>query len=48
MDEETPICADLDQIRTIVKVSGTLMNETPLRIGKGKEQSFVDPSDNPL
>jgi len=48
MNEETPICADLDQIRTIVKVSGTLMNETPLRIGKGKEQSFVDPSDNPL
>ena len=41
-------CADLDKITKIVKIEGVLINETPLRIGYGKSQSFTEPTDNPI
>ncbi|MBB5254610.1 type III CRISPR-associated RAMP protein Csx7 [Sulfurisphaera ohwakuensis] len=39
-------CYDLDVIRSIIKINGKIKNETPLRIGYGKSQSFTDPTDN--
>ncbi|WP_181443778.1 type III CRISPR-associated RAMP protein Csx7 [Saccharolobus sp. E5-1-F] len=41
---------DLDVITSIVKIEGKLRNETPLRIGIGKDktQDFTEPTDNPI
>ena len=41
-------CADLDVISTIVKIEGKLRNETPLRVGTGKTQNFMESTDNPV
>ena len=41
-------CADLDKITKIVKIEGTLVNETPLRIGYGKSKSFTEATDDPI
>lgn len=41
-------CCDLDRLTTLIKVEGYLVNETPLRIGTGKAQTFASASDNPL
>lgn len=48
MSYNPPSCYDLDAIKTIVKITGKLRNETPLRIGLGKASSFVEPTDNPI
>lgn len=45
---ENEKCYDLDELKTIVKITGKLKNETPLRIGYGKSQSFIDQTDNPI
>jgi len=41
-------CTDLDKITKIVKIEGTLVNETPLRVGYGKSLSFAEATDNPI
>jgi len=41
-------CYDLDRITSIIKVEGYLVNETPLRVGSGKTQTFTSITDNPL
>jgi len=41
-------CADLDVISTVVRIEGKLRNETPLRVGSGKTQSFNEATDNPV
>ncbi|BCU70133.1 CRISPR-associated RAMP protein Csx7 [Stygiolobus caldivivus] len=41
-------CYDLDVIKSVVRISGKVKNETPLRIGYGKSQSFIDATDNPI
>lgn len=41
-------CEDLDRITKIVKIEGKLRNETPLRVGYGKSQSFIEATDNPI
>lgn len=41
-------CYDLDELKSIVKITGKIKNETPLRIGQGKSQSFIDQTDNPI
>jgi CRISPR-associated RAMP protein (TIGR02581 family) len=47
MSNEKP-CYDLDIIKSIIKITGKIKNETPLRIGYGKSQSFTDAIDNPI
>jgi CRISPR-associated RAMP protein (TIGR02581 family) len=39
---------DFDRIDVITTITGKLVNETPLRIGKGKSQNFTDVTDNPI
>ncbi|QIW22826.1 CRISPR-associated RAMP protein [Sulfolobus sp. S-194] len=41
-------CYDLDTLKSIIKIEGKIRNETPLRIGYGKSQSFTDATDNPI
>lgn len=41
-------CYDLDVIKSIIKIEGKIVNETPLRIGTGKVQEFEEPTDNPV
>lgn len=48
MENKEKECYDLHKIKTIVKITGKIKNESPLRIGSGKSQSFTDPTDNPI
>ncbi len=43
-----PEIFDLDRITTIIKVEGTLVNETPLRVGSREEFAPGSPVDNPI
>ncbi|BBD73373.1 CRISPR-associated RAMP protein [Sulfodiicoccus acidiphilus] len=41
-------CYDLNAMRNLLRVEGYLVNETPLRVGSGRSQSFQDRTDFPL
>ncbi|QOJ78807.1 CRISPR-associated RAMP protein [Infirmifilum lucidum] len=43
-----PDIFDLDRVTTVIKVEGTLVNETPLRVGSREEFAPGSPVDNPI